>query len=44
MITSERSSSKQSYMGHLVEIQTTLKPLKQIGKIEKHFCDHFRTS
>ena len=34
---SERSSYLQSYMGRLDDIQTALKPLKKIEKIEKKF-------
>ena len=41
---SERRSYYQSYMGHLEDIQTALKPLKKIGKIEIIFYDHSRTS
>ena len=33
----ERSSYWQSYMGHLVDIQTALKPFKKIEKIEIKF-------
>ena len=34
---------KQSYIGRLDDVQTDLKSLKRIGKIEIHFYDHFRT-
>ena len=47
LITSERSkrsSYYQSYMGYFVDIQTALKPLKKIGKIEIKFYDYFSTS
>ena len=30
-------------MGRLVDIQSALKPLKNIKKIDTHFYDHFRT-
>ena len=41
---SERDSYYQSYMGRLDDIQTALKSLKKIGKIEINFYGHFRTS
>ena len=41
---SERISYEQSYMVHLVDIQTALNPLEKIEKIEIHFYKHFRTS
>ena len=41
---SERSSYQQSYIGHLDDIQTALKPLQKSEKIETNFHGHFRTS
>ena len=40
---SERSSYYKSYMGHLDDIQTALRPLKKIGKCEIYLYDHSRT-
>ena len=47
IITSERSGQSsyyQSYMGHLDDIQTALKPLKNRKILKQNFYDHFRTS
>ena len=41
---SERTSYQPSYVGHLVDIQTALKPLKKSKKIVRKFYDHFRTT
>ena len=45
IITSERSGQSsyyQSYMGHLDDIQTALKPLKKSEKIEINLYDRLR--
>ena len=46
VITSNRSGLsfyQQSYIGSLDDIETVLRPLKKIGKIEMNFYLHFRT-